>query len=70
MQLLSTETKERVFTVYAHMTTAEFDKELQAVLEARSMYMENHLVDSLVFTYIDDVYEIILDVLVYKHLSK
>lgn len=68
MQLLSRQTREEAFTEFAHMPTADFNKELQAILEARSLYMNSHLIDSSVFSYLDDMFDIIRDALVYRTL--
>lgn len=66
MQLLSNETKESLFATFRDMSDDELKKELQSILSSHHAYTEMELFDSPVFTYLDDVFEIIRDVLVYK----
>lgn len=63
-ELISTDTKEWAYSVFSRMSDKEFSKELMIIVLARKLYLDNALVDSFVFTYIDDVYEIMRDILV------
>lgn len=63
---ISTNTEEWVFSTFFHMPKEEFLKELEVLVSARKVYMQNAMVDSFVFEYLDTVYEIVRDVLVCK----
>ena len=60
-ELISTDTKEWAYSVFSRMSDEEFSKELMIIVLVRKLYLDNAFVDSFVFTYIDDIYEIMRD---------
>lgn len=68
LDYITTDTKDWAFATFAHMPKEEFSMELDTLISARKVYMQNAMVDSFVFEYLDSVYEIMRDVLVCKAL--
>lgn len=67
-ELITTDTKEWAYSVFSRMSEEELSKELEIIILARKLYLDNFLADSFIYAYIDDIYEIIRDVLVDKML--
>ena len=70
MDSMSDETKQLLFSEFQEMPHDEFQKELQSVLASRDAFLENGLFDSSVFIFLDDVFEVMRDFLVYKSLPE
>lgn len=70
MDSMSYETKQLLFSEFQEMSPDEFQKELQSVLSARHVFLENELFNSSVFSFLDEVFEVMRDVLVFKSLPE
>lgn len=68
MEPISTLTRRELFDILVRMSPLDFTKELQAILEVRDVYLNNFLAESPVFEQVDEIYNVFLDVLVYKAL--
>ena len=68
MDYVTTATRDWVFGVYCNMDDCEFAEELAALKTARDEYLSGSekLVNSFVREYLDDMYDIARDALVYR----
>lgn len=68
---ITTDTEDWVYKVFCKMSDSEFATELNALKSARSNYLHggDGLVNSIVFEYLDNVYEIARDSLCTRFLD-
>lgn len=64
------DTKEWIFSAFIKMSDSEFSYELSALMTALNLYLTGNecLVDSFVREYLDTMYDIARDALVYRYL--
>lgn len=68
MHGLSNEMELELFHYLISMPEDQFVNELSSLCGAYFLYLRDEMVDSFVFEYLDSVYEVFRDALVYKHL--
>lgn len=68
MDYVTTTTREWAFETFCNMTELEFAEELTALKAVRDEYLKGSeiLVDSFIREYLDDMYDIARDALVYR----